>query len=95
MKHKLNDEFIHMRKLAGLLTENEIFVNPTYKSLVDWYYIEDKGRVMPDTEGYDLDSYLNKELYIGKGVEGQVYGNKFEDEEGNDVPFEVMYFEKI
>jgi hypothetical protein len=30
-----------------------------------------------------------------KGTKGWVNGNRFEDEEGNDVPFEAMYFEKI
>lgn len=95
MKHKLNEEFIRMKKLAGLLTENEMLVNPTHKSLVDWYYIEDKGRVMPDVKGYDLTIYPNKELYIEKGIEGWVFGNKFEDEEGNDVPFSEEYFETL
>lgn len=69
---------------------------PTHKSKVNWYYVEDLGgRVIPDAEGYDIKSYPSKELYMRKGTKGQVDGNRFEDKEGNDVPFEAMYFEEI
>jgi hypothetical protein len=77
-------------------------MNETYKSLVNWYYIEDwsdypgpKGRVVPDAEGYDNPSdYDGTELYISQGTIGNKKGNIFIDEEGNDVPFEDQYFEK-
>lgn len=77
-------------------------MNKTYKSLVNWYYIEDwsdypgpKGRVVPDAEGYDNPSdYDGTELYISQGTIGDKEGNLFIDDEGNDVPFEDQYFEK-
>jgi hypothetical protein len=77
-------------------------MNEAYKSLVDWYYIEEwsdypgpKGRVVPDVEGYDNpSSYDGTELYIPQGTVGNKNGNMFIDEEGNDVPFEDQYFEK-
>jgi hypothetical protein len=77
-------------------------MNKTYKSLVDWYYIQDwsdypgpKGRVVPDVEGYDNPGdYEGAELYISQGTIGDKEGNSFVDEEGNDVPFEDQYFEK-
>jgi hypothetical protein len=73
-----------------------------YKSLVNWYYIEDwsdypgpKGRVVPNAEGYDNPSdYDGAELYISQGTIGDKEGNLFIDEEGNDVPFNSEYFEK-
>jgi len=89
-----NDEFSRMQKIAGILNENQND-NPTHKSKVNWYYVGDHIGVIPKAEGYDLNSYPNKELYMRKGTKGWVNGNRFEDEEGNDVPFEVMYFEKI
>lgn len=77
-------------------------MNETYKSLVNWYYIEDwsdypgpKSRVVPDVEGYDNPGdYDGTELYIPQGTLGNKKGNKFMDEEGNDVPFNNEYFEK-
>jgi hypothetical protein len=73
-----------------------------YKSLVNWYYIEDwsdypgpKGRVVPNIEGYDNPSdYDGAELYISQGTIGDKEGNLFIDEKGNDVPFNSEYFEK-
>ena len=77
-------------------------MNEQYKSLINWYYIEDwsdypgpKGRVVPDAEGYDNPSdYDGTELYISRGTIGDKEGNLFIDEEGNDVPFNSEYFEK-
>ena len=77
-------------------------MNEQYKSLVNWYYIEDwsdypgpKGRVVPNAEGYDNPSdYDGAELYISQGTIGDKEGNLFIDEEGNDVPFNSEYFEK-
>ena len=77
-------------------------MNEQYKSLVNWYYIEDwsdypgpKGRVVPNAEGYDNPSdYDGAELYISQGTIGDKEGNLFIDEEGNDVPFNSQYFEK-
>jgi len=77
-------------------------MNEQYKSLVNWYYIEDwsdypgpKGRVVPNAEGYDNPSdYDGTELYISQGTTGDKEGNLFIDEEGNDVPFNSQYFEK-
>lgn len=77
-------------------------MNETYKSLVDWYYVEEwsdypgpKGRVVPDVEGYDdPSSYDGTELYIPQGTIGNKEGNLFIDDEGNDVPFNLEYFEK-
>ena len=77
-------------------------MNEQYKSLVNWYYIEDwsdypgpKGRVVPDAEGYDNPSnYDGTELYISQGTIGDKEGNLFIDKEGNDVPFDSEYFEK-
>ena len=75
-------------------------MNEQYKSLVNWYYIEDwsdypgpKGRVVPDAKGYDdPSSYDGTELYIPQGTIGDKEGNLFIDKEGNDVPFEKEYF---
>jgi len=105
----MSKQFLHMQKLAGLITEseykklNENQDSPTHKSKVDWYYINDnsdypgpKGRTVPDTEGYDNpQDYKGTELYIAKGTKGYVSGNKFEDEDGNDVKYEAEYFEKL
>ena len=76
---------------------------PTHKSKVNWYYIEDnsdypgpKGRTVPDAEGFNNPKkYKGTELYIAKGTEGWVDGNRFEDEDGNDVQYKAEYFEKI
>ena len=83
-------------EIQNVMKENQDDM-PTHKSKVNWYYVDDLGgRVIPDAKGYDLKSYPSKELYIKKGTEGQVlYGNRFEDEEGNDVPFSEEYFEEI
>jgi hypothetical protein len=74
-----------------------------YKSLVNWYYIEDwsdypgpKGRVVPYAEGYDNPKdYEGTELYIPQGTVGDKEGNLFITDEGNDVPFKMQYFTKI
>lgn len=98
-----------MQKLAGLITENhfnqltENESKPTHKSKVDWYYINDdsdypgpKGRTVPNAEGFDNPKeYEGTELYIAKGTKGYVSGNRFEDEDGNDVGYKAEYFEKI
>jgi len=105
----MNKEFLKMQKMAVIITEGQFKQltenenNPTHKSKVDWYYIEQnsdypgpKGRVIPHAEGYDDPSeYEGTELYISKGTEGWAGHGKFEDEEGNDVPFKEEYFEKI
>jgi len=99
----MSKQFLHMQKLAGLITENEYknkLTENKYKSKVDWYYVNDysdypgpKGRVVPDAEGYDSPSdYEGTELYISKDTIGNKEGEKFVDKEGNDVPFEDQYF---
>lgn len=76
----------------------------SYKSKVNWYYIESdsdypgpKNRTVPDDEEYDNHpgEFKGTELYIEKGTKGKVKGNKFIDEEGNDVEYIDKYFEKI
>ena len=88
-------------EIEKILTENEN--KPTHKSKVDWYYINDdsdypgpKGRTVPNAEGFDNPKeYEGTELYIAKGTKGYVSGNRFEDEDGNDVGYKAEYFEKI
>ncbi len=88
-------------EIEKVLAENKS--KPTHKSKVDWYYINDdsnypgpKGRTVPNAEGFDNPKkYKGTELYIAKGTKGYVSGNKFEDEEGNDVQYKAEYFEKI
>ena len=101
MKKQLN-EIKRMQQLAGIITESQLNEDKksTHISKVDWYYIDHssdypgpKGRVVPDAEGFDSPGeYNGTELYIRKGTKGYVDGNRFEDEEGNDVPFEKEYF---
>ena len=96
------NDFKRMQKLAGIITESQLNEDkkPTHISKVDWYYIDHssdypgpKGRVVPNAEGFDSPGEHNgTELYIRKGTKGYVDGNRFEDEEGNDVPFEKEYF---
>jgi len=88
-------------EIAKILSENKN--KPTHKSKVNWYYIEDnsdypgpKGRTVPDAEGFDNPKkFKGTELYIKKGTKGWASGNKFEDEDGNDVEYKAEYFEKI
>tara|TARA_B110000503_G_C7139240_1_gene410187 strand:+ start:1421 stop:2284 length:864 start_codon:yes stop_codon:yes gene_type:complete len=98
-----------MQKLAGLITESEykkLFENennPTHKSKVDWYYINDnsdypgpKGRTVPNAEGFDNPKkFKDTELYIKKGTKGYISNGTFKDEEGNDVEYKAKYFEKL
>lgn len=105
----MSKQFLHMQKLAGLITESkykklvENENNPTHKSKVDWYYISDnsdypgpKGRTVPDAKGFDNPKdYEGTELYIAKGTKGWAKDGKFEDEEGNDVEYKEEYFEKL
>jgi len=104
MRKQLNEEFKRMQKLAGLITENnDNSYTPTHRSKVDWYYVNEdsnypgpKGRVVPIAAGYeDPRNFDGTELYIPAESIGWVNDNKFEDEEGNDVPFLEKYFEKI
>lgn len=104
MRKQLNEEFKRMQKLAGLITENnDNSYTPTHRSKVDWYYVNEdsdypgpKGRVVPIAAGYkDPRNFNGTELYIPAESMGWVNGTKFEDEEGNDVPFLEKYFEKI
>lgn len=109
MKQPLNEEFRRMQKLAGIITESEfkqLIENqdkPTHKSKVNWYYINDysdypgpKGRTVPDADGFDNPKkFKGTELYIKKGTKGWANGNRFEDEDGNDVQYKAEYFEKI
>ena len=77
--------------------------NNTHRSKVDWYYVNEdsdypgpKGRVIPVAAGYeDPTRFEGTELYIPAETEGYVEGTSFFDEEGNDVPFDEQYFEKI
>lgn len=108
-KSSVNEVFLKMQKRAGLITESqyrkltEENSQPTHKSKVDWYYINDnsdypgpKGRTVPNAKGFDNPKkYKETELYIKKGTKGYVSGTKFTDEDGNDVEYKAEYFEKI
>lgn len=97
----MNREFLKMRKIAGLITENqyrqliENTDNPTHMSKVDWYYIGNasdypgpKGRVVPKIKGHDDPSqFEDTELYISVGTEGWIDRDDFMDEEENRVPY--------
>ena len=95
-----NEEFKRMQELAGV-SENE--GGKTYRSKVDWYYINEdsdypgpKGRVIPVAAGYeDPTRFKGTELYISAETEGYKEGDSFFDEEGNDVLFDEQYFEEI
>ena len=74
-----------------------------YRSDVDWYYVDEnsnypgpKGRVIPVAAGYeDPRNFDGTELYIAQGTTGNKIGDKFEDDEGNDVEFKKEYFNSI
>jgi hypothetical protein len=81
-------------EIVKALAENES--KPTHKSKVDWYYVTDSAHKSGAAVAHDPKYDAPKgDLYIEKGTKGWVSGNKFEDEEGNDVEYKAEYFEKL